>query len=153
MITQKILSLIEPYSHEVLEHDHVHSSKDAAQVRNTKLQEAAKALVLKAKKDGQDYFFMCIVSGHKKIDLKKIKKLLGVKNASLAHPDEVLEKTGCKVGTVPPFPSLLGLDGFADTEILENEHVVFSVASHYKSVRMKSEVWVKLSGAVLYEIS
>ncbi|RME31038.1 hypothetical protein D6789_03960 [Candidatus Woesearchaeota archaeon] len=136
----------------LLEHDHVHTSNDAAKVRGTKLEEAAKALVLEAKNDGERFVFMCVVNGHRRVDLKKVKLLIGTKNASLAHPDTVFERTGCKVGTVPPFPALLGLKGYADEAILEQEHVVFSAASHYKSVRMRSEDWLRVSGCTLAAI-
>jgi len=128
----------------VLEHGHVHTSEEAAKVRGTKLEEAAKALVLKDRT--HDKLFMCVVSGHHKLDLRKIKALLGSKDVSLAHPDDVLAATGCKIGTVPPFPSLFGLDGYCDEDVFEREHVVFSAASHYRSVRMRAEEWKRIAG-------
>jgi Ala-tRNA(Pro) deacylase len=132
------------YEYQVLEHGHVHTSEEAAKVRGTKLEEAAKALVLKDRT--HDKLFMCVVSGHRKLDLRKIKALLGSKDVSLAYPDDVLAATGCKIGTVPPFPSLFGLDGYCDDGVFGREHVVFSAASHYRSVRMKAEEWKRVAG-------
>jgi len=45
---RKIVRLLDDagVSYETFEHEHVHSSKDAAKVRGTKIEEAAKALVL-----------------------------------------------------------------------------------------------------------
>ncbi|MBR9703663.1 hypothetical protein GOV10_06490 [Candidatus Woesearchaeota archaeon] len=132
---------------EILEHDFVHRSEDAAKVRGTNLQEAAKALVLRAKaKDGTKKFFMCVVSGDKKMDLRKVKELVNSKNVSLAHPDDVFSVTKLRVGTVPPFPGLFGLEGYCDSAVLKNEYVVFSAASHYKSIRMKAEEWQDVAG-------
>lgn len=121
-------------------HTHVHSSADAAQIRGTSLEEAAKALVLET---GSGKIIQCIVSGHRKIDLKKLKDLLGEKNISLAHPDKVLSATGCPVGTVPPFGNLFDppLPVYADEGIFARDHVVFSAGSHYRSVRMRAADW------------
>lgn len=121
-------------------HTHVHSSADAAQIRGTSLEEAAKALVLET---GSGKIIQCIVSGHRKIDLKKLKDLLGEKNISLAHPDKVLSATGCPVGTVPPFGNLFDppLSVYADEGIFARDHVVFSAGSHYRSVRMRAADW------------
>lgn len=151
METATIISLLDErgYAYELLEHEHVHTSEDAAKVRGTHLEEAAKALVLQA----QEKFFMCVVSGHKKLDLKKIKELLGEKNISLAHPDDVFRVTQCKVGTVPPFPGLLNLPGFVDKGVLTNEYVCFSAASHVKSIRMKAHDWLQISGCELAAIA
>ncbi len=148
----------------ILEHDHVHTSEDAAKVRGTRLEEAAKALVLKtrqrrgsgtpvAEDRTHDTLFLCVVSGHKRLDLKRIKALLSSKDVSLAHPDEVFRATGCKVGTVPPFPVLFGLPGYCDAGVLENEHVVFSAASHYKSIRMKAADWKDAAGVTVERLA
>ncbi len=160
----------EGLEYDLLEHDFVHSSEEAAKVRGTNLEEAAKALVLKAKittptaatktnvdnvnlvgagetgddpsgVSSKDRYFMCIVSGDKKLDLKKVKKVVGSKNVSLANPEKVLELTGLEVGKIPPFPFLFDLDGYVDKGVLENKYVCFSAASNYKSIRMKSAEW------------
>lgn len=149
-VYNRIITVLEEkgYDYQVLEHGHVHTSEDAAKVRDTKLEEAAKALVLKDRT--KDEFFMCVVSGHKRLDLKKIKRLRNSKNVSLASPDDVFKRTGCKVGTVPPFPALFGLDGYVDAGVLANDFVVFSAASHYKSIRMRSEEWKAIAGVTTY---
>jgi Ala-tRNA(Pro) deacylase len=136
----KILSLLDGagVAYERFEHEHVHSSKDAANIRGTSLEEAAKALVLET---GAGKLIMCIVSGHRRIDLKRLKALIGEKSVSLAHPDKVLAATGCPVGSVPPFGNLFGLPVYADEDIFSREHVVFSAGSHYHSIRMRASDW------------
>lgn len=152
-IHQQILNLLAERgcAYQLLEHDFVHSSRDAARVRGTRLEEAAKALVLHDRIT--DEFFMCIVSGHMRLDLKRVKALRGSKNVSLAAPDDVLRVTGCKVGTVPPFPTLLGLEGYCDKGVVANKFVLFSAASHYKSIRMQSAVWQEIAGVTVVEIA
>ncbi len=150
-VHERILALLEGRAYELLEHGHVHTSEEAAKVRGTKLEEAAKALVLKdrAKKE----LFMCILSGHRRLDLKKIKVLRNSTNVSLADPAEVDRKTGCKVGTVPPFPALFKLEGYVDQGVLDNEFVVFSAASHHKSIRMRSGEWQAVAGVTPEELA
>ncbi|MDD9953758.1 MAG: hypothetical protein OXR66_05470 [Candidatus Woesearchaeota archaeon] len=153
MMYQKIITFLDEHGveYEHFEHEHVHSSADAAKVRGTKLEEAAKALILQSK---SGKIFQCIVAGHRKLDLKAIKKLIGEKNISLAHPDVVFQETGCKVGTVPPFGNLFEkpLQVYADKELLTRDHVCFSVASHNHSVRMKSADWARLTNAAVHDI-
>lgn len=137
-------------SYKLLEHEHVHTSSDAAKTRGTKIEEAAKALVLQTK---SGKVFMCVVSGHLRLDLKKIKKLVGEKNCSLAHPDVVFEKTGCKVGTVPPFPNLFELEAYVDSKVFDNEEIVFSAGTHNHSIRMNAKDWQKVTGIIVEDIS
>lgn len=150
---EKIVAFLEGrgVEYEKMQHEHVHSSADAAKTRGTKLEEAAKALVLETK---SGKMFMCVVSGHRRLDLKSIKVLVGEKNVSLAHPDRVLERTGCKVGTVPPFGNLFEapLHMYADEDIFTRDHVVFSAATHNDSIRMKSDDWARVTGAEVVDI-
>ena len=152
-VFDRITALLREYHlpFELLEHEHVHTSADAAKVRGTLLEEAAKALVLHDRTNNA--FFMCIVSGHKKLDLKKIKQVRNATNVSLAHPEDVLKATGCPVGTVPPFPVLFGLDGYCDGGVLENEYVVFSAGSNYVSIRMASKEWSGVAGVVVHDLA
>ena len=140
---------------EILEHEFVHRGEDAAKIRGTSLQEAAKALILCAKVTNNDdkKYFMCVVSGHKMMDLKIVKELVGCKNVALAHPDDVLKVTGLPVGSVPPFPALFNIDGYCDSAVMENEYIVFSAGSHYKSIRMKAEDWKENTGVIISSFS
>ena len=63
--------------HEVFVHEYVRTSEDASRVRGVELSQGAKALVLMT---GSGTLVQCIVRAHRKIDLKKVKLLLGEKN-------------------------------------------------------------------------
>jgi prolyl-tRNA editing enzyme YbaK/EbsC (Cys-tRNA(Pro) deacylase) len=150
---EKIIGMLDAHHvhYETFDHEHVHTSKDAALVRGTKLEEAAKALVLKT---GSGKLIQCIVSGHRKLDMKKLKQLLGEKNISLAHPDEVLSSTSCVVGTVPPVGNLFDppMPVYADEDIFTRDHVVFSAGSHFKSIRMNSSDWKMVVQPIVADI-
>ncbi|MGV8162791.1 MAG: YbaK/EbsC family protein [Candidatus Nanoarchaeia archaeon] len=132
-------------SFEPLVHEHVHHSVDAAKIRGNTVEQAAKAIILKVKcKKSKEYRFIeCVVPGHKKIDMKKLKKLLSLESASLASPEEVLEKTSCTVGSVPPFGFLFGLEVYADSSLSEQEFIFFSAGTHFDSIKIRSRDYLE----------
>jgi len=145
-VHEKVIAFLDEnnVTYEKMKHEHVHSSDDAAKVRGTKLEEAAKALVLQT---GSGQVFMCVVSGHRRLDLRKIKQMMGERNVSLAHPGVVLGTTGCPVGTVPPFGNLFNIPLYVDEDVLSREYLVFSAGTHFDSVRMKSADWERITKA------
>lgn len=130
---------------EHLVHEHVHRSEEAAKIRGNKIEQAAKAIVLKVrKKKSKEYeFIQCVIPGHKRIDLKKLKALLELDNTSLASPEEVLQKTNCTVGSVPPFGSLFNLKVYMDESVLQEEFIFFSSGTHNDSIKMKSKDYLE----------
>jgi Ala-tRNA(Pro) deacylase len=130
------------YTH--LTHDHVHTSADAALIRGTNIEDAAKAIILKVQSrnnslDSSYSFIQAIIPADQRIDLKKLKIILDSKNVSLASPDEVLERTGCTVGSVPPFGKLFNIPIFLDESILKKDFIVFSAGTHTDSIQMKAQ--------------
>ena len=131
------------YTH--LTHEYVRTSEDAAKIRGTKIEDAAKAIILKTEqKDNSDNntnntfdFIQAVIPANERIDLKKLKILLGSKNVSLASPDEVLQRTGCTVGSVPPFGKLFNISMYIDESILKKDFIVFSAGTHNDSIQMK----------------
>ncbi len=138
------------YQH--ITHEHVHRSEDAAKIRGTNLDEAAKAIVLKVEKrrdsDGRSEkyyeFIQVVIGGDQKIDLKKLRLYFNSKNIALASPDEVLEMTGCTIGSVPPFGILFNIPVYMDSGLLEKERIVFSAGTHNDSIIMAPQDYVSL---------
>ena len=138
------------YTH--LIHEHVHTSADAAKIRGTNLEDAAKAIICKVeKRDGTYEFIQAVIPADKRIDLKKIKRFLDSRNVALASPDEVLEKTGCTIGSVPPFAILFGIKMYVDEAILEREQIVFSAGTHNDSIMMKPQDYIRIVDPVVTE--
>jgi Ala-tRNA(Pro) deacylase len=126
------------YTH--LTHDYVRTSEDAAKIRGTNIEDAAKAIILKVQlRDGTFEFIQAIIPANQRIDLKKLKILLDSKNVALASPDEVLERTGCTVGSVPPFGKIFSIPMYMDESILKKDFIVFSAGTHNDSVKMKAQ--------------
>ena len=120
-------------------HKPVFTSQEAAKERGLELKQGVKALVFKNGK-----FILALVPGDKKVDTKKISKLINVKDLRLASPDEVLRITNCEIGSVHPFGFLHNLETYMDEKVLENEIVDFNIGLHTESIAMKSEDLVKV---------
>ncbi len=77
---------------------------DASRSVGAPPEEILKTIVLLA--DGEPV--LALMSGPNRIDLKKIKTLLGAKRVSMARPEWVMDYSGFEVGGVPPvgFPSM-----------------------------------------------
>jgi len=154
-VFERIIALLdqEGIIYEHLQHERVHSSHDAAKIRGTRIEQAAKALVLKEKKTGA--FFMFIVGGDRRLDLKTIKKnILHVKNISLAPPDEVLARTGCTVGSVPPFGNLFAMPVYFDQHLKDTQkEIVFSAGTHYDSIKMTTQDFLRVVKPIIASYS
>ena len=135
---EAIVSLLQNsgVSFQLLEHEPVFTSEQAARVRGVSLKQGVKAMVLQS--NSGNFFLFCLPAD-KKIDFKKAAELVDEKRLFLANPAEVLRITGCQIGSVSPFSGLLSqLPAFFDSGILENETVEFNIGLHTHSVRMKS---------------
>jgi len=128
-------------SYEVFEHEPVYTSEQAARVRRVELSTGAKALVLKMEEGG---FVLGLVAANRRVDLSKLAKVAGTRRLSLASPREVLNATGCEVGSVHPFGNLHGIPTYLDVSVLENETVNFNAGLHTVSIQMRSRDLVKV---------
>jgi len=137
-----------PY--EVSEHEPVYTSEQAAKVRGVELKTGVKALVLKTEEGN---FVMGLVAADRKIDLKKLAKIVRTKKLRLASSQEVLEVTGCEVGSVHPFGNLHGLPTYMDSSILENDMVNFNAGLHTVSIQMSVKDLIKPIKPVVEDFS
>ncbi len=134
----------EPYTHEA-----VHTSEEAAKVRNTPLSEGAKALLLFA--DGKP--IMVVIPGNRKLDMKSFKSLYHIRDLRMATPEEVESVTGVTIGAVPPFGKIFGIPLYMDTSVRHNSHVSFNAGLHTHSMRMSESGYEKVANPVAGEFS
>lgn len=135
--------------YKVEDHEPTPRSEDAAKVRGTSIEQGAKALVFRSKGN----FLMCVLSGHKKVDLDKVRLIIGEKRLSLASPDEVKKVTGCVIGSVPPFGNLFNIPLYVDKSILKNEEIAFNAGMLTRSIIMKSEDYINCVKPIVEDFS
>jgi len=137
-------------SYEVMVHEPVSTSKDAAQARGRGVEEglrrSAKALILRS----QGTFYQFVIPGDAKLDMKKAKLILGTKRLSLASHEEVRRITDCTPGSVPPFGNLWGIPVYADARL--GERIDFSAGLHEKSMTIERRDWEKVVAPVVVDV-
>ncbi len=74
-------------------------------------------------------FTLCLVSGDKKVSLNKVKKMLNIKDVSMASADEVKEITGFTIGGVSPIGHLKEISILLDKS-LERFETLYAAAGH-----------------------
>ena len=77
----------------------------------------------------ENTFTLCLVAGDKKVSLYKIKKILNIKDASMAAADDVKNITGFTIGGVSPVGHLNKIDIFIDHS-LERFNYLYAAAGH-----------------------
>jgi Ala-tRNA(Pro) deacylase len=141
-LTERIVECLEergvPFS--LTEHEAVRTSAEAARVRGVELRTGAKAMVVTSSAGT----VLVVLPADRRINWRKLKKALDVKDASLAAVADAERLTGVSVGSVPPFANLLGLSSVFDPGLLENELIRFNAGSRTQSIEMRSEDLVQI---------
>lgn len=75
----------------------IRSAQEGADCLGVALEATAPTLILKA----QSQFFAVTISGARRLDFRKIAKILGYKHVSLANKDEARMATGYNTGEIP----------------------------------------------------
>ncbi|EKE06157.1 MAG: YbaK/prolyl-tRNA synthetase associated region [uncultured bacterium] len=135
--------------YEVLEHEPVYTSEQAAKVRGLSLQQGAKSLLLKA----DNKFILIVLPGDKKLNSKKLKKMLGIKNLRFATPEEVKEIMGCEIGACYPIGTIIGIKPLVDTLLSQNEIISFNPGVHNKSIKIRWSDYQGLTDPELADIA
>lgn len=147
---EKIIELLDRSGAEyrVMEHEDVFTSEEAARVRGLEGKTGAKALLLKS---GSDVFLL-VLPGNRKLDNKKARNLLGVRDIRFATPEEVEEISGAKIGAVYPLGPVMGIRMFVDITLAQNEYIAFNPGVHHKSVIISFSEYQKAVNPVLADL-
>jgi len=144
-VTRKVIELLasQGIPFERLEHAPVTTSEAAAGARGSRLEQGAKALIVKA----NEKYYHLIISAAKRVDNSKLRRILGTNRVRFATPEELKTLTGCLPGAVPPFGNLFDLPVLMDDALLAEETVYFNCGSHTVSLRMARADLAKVTGA------
>jgi len=134
------------YTIHVHEHN-VDSALDGVSSGFGRLDEMAPTLILKT---GNGYL-AAIIGGDRRIAYKQVKKKLGLKNVSLAGPDEVKQVTGADIGSV----SLLnpGLATIIDEQLAAKPVVYGGCGAPGYSLAISGAALVTSTGAHVFEFT
>jgi nondiscriminating aspartyl-tRNA synthetase len=117
-------------------HEPTPTSEDSARVRNTKMEEGIKALILRGKCSKKNFQFN--IPAHLKLDMKAASEIVGEK-CEFEEPAVILERFGIIVGGVPPFGNLLNLDNYFDESLKKEQRAAFNCGFPTESIIMSSK--------------
>lgn len=132
-------------TYQLFEHEPVYTSADAAKIRQTKETQGAKALVFFADKKP----ILLVLPGNRKADTKTFKKTFNIRDLSFAKPEQVFDLTSLEIGAVPPFGNLMNLPTYVDKTLLLEEEIAFNAGAHTKSIKMKTQDFLKLCKPII----
>lgn len=134
---------------DVLRHEPVYTSEEAARVRGTPLASGAKALICRV----DDRFVMFVLPADRRLANKAIRNRLGARKLRFASRDEVLELTGLAPGSIPPFGSLLELPTWCDDALEAQKQINFNAGDHMISISMAYSDYVAIERPTIASVS
>ena len=121
-----------------LEHQPVITSEEAARSRGFELKQGIKALLF----TNEQEWIIVDLPADRKVDQKIVAAFLGWSKSKIrmAMPEEVLQKTGCEIGAVPPFGHKEQIPILLDVGVYDNEESAFNIGLRTHSVKIKTEL-------------
>ena len=105
------------------------TAKDAATSLNCEVGAIVKSLLLRTEHN----FILCLVAGDKRCSLNKVKKILNMKDVSMADAEQVKSQTGFSIGGVSPIANLNKNKILIDTSLSRYEYV-YAAAGHPNTI-------------------
>ena len=134
---------------DLIEHRRTETAGAEALAIGVAPQEVAKTIVLVSR----ERFVRAVVPASTRLDLHKVRELLGDNRARLASEEELVSAYPMyELGAVPPFGVPAGDRVLLDRRLAKLDSVVLEAGSHSKSVRLKTTDLLTLSGAEVEDI-
>ena len=117
------------------------TADDAAFSLNCKVGAIVKSLLLRT----ENGFILCLVSGDKRCSLNKIKKIINLKDVSMANADEVKSQTGFSIGGVSPIAHLKKIPILIDLSLSRFKNVYAAAGHPYSIFKITYEQLIKIT--------
>lgn len=117
----------------VVSHSKAYTAQGIAAIAHIPGQELAKTVVVKL--DGA--LALAVLPASYQVDLLALKKVVGVKDASLAGEGEFKQQfPDCETGAMPPFGNLYGMPVYVDKTLTRDKEIAFNAGTHFELIRM-----------------
>lgn len=136
----------------VIDHAAEGNSERVASVRGTEVGQGAKAMLCRIKEIPES-LVLAVVPGDQKIDFRKLAQTVGGRKASLASPNEAIERTGCVIGAIPPFAFTPDIRLVVDRQLLANNlEIAFNAGRLETSIVLNSLDYQRIAEPFLADI-
>ena len=122
---ERLLSEFDPSQKVIILDTAARTAIEAASSLGCEVGAIIKSLLFRTEKN----FILCLIAGDRKASLNMIKKILNIKDVSMAVPDEVKNITGYTIGGVSPVGHLKKVNIFIDNS-LERFTSLYAAAGH-----------------------
>ena len=124
------------------------TAKEAASSLNCEVGAIVKSLLLRT----EENFILCLVAGDKRCSLNKVKKILNMKDVSMADAEQVKNQTGFSIGGVSPVAHLNKIKILIDSSFSRYENV-YAAAGHPNSIfKISYKQLIKLTEGIEEDI-
>ncbi len=152
MVSKRLLNTLAKAKakYKVVGHKTVFTAYDLANTLKRKLGTVAKTVLVKADKG----FTLFVLPGDRRVDLKKVKKLLGAKNVGLSTERVLTTKLKVKPGSISPL-LLKGTEGIGvivDQSLKGAKKILTGAGTFTDSLEMSAKELVRLAKATLADI-
>ena len=117
------------------------TADDAALSLNCKVGAIVKSLLLRT----ENGFILSLVSGDKRCSLNKIKKIINLKDVSMANAGEVKSVTGFSIGGVSPIGHLKKIPILIDLSLSRFEYVYAAAGHPYSIFKITYKQLIKIT--------
>ena len=125
----------------VISHSKAYTAQGIAAIAHIPGQELAKTVIVKL--DGA--LAMVVLPASYQVDLLMLKKVVGVRDASLASEREFKKHfADCETGAMPPFGNLYGIPVYVDDMLTRDKEIAFNAGTHFELIRMAYADFEKL---------
>ncbi|MFC4029974.1 YbaK/EbsC family protein [Streptomyces polygonati] len=141
-------------TYRVIDHEAEGRTDRASVLRGHELAKAAKCMVVQVRGKGNPGpTVLAVVPGDRRVDFRKVKRLFGGADASLAERSVAEALTGCVSGCVIPFSFDGSLDVVVDPELLVHDEIFFNAARLDQSIALGTEHYLALSRPLIEPIT
>jgi Ala-tRNA(Pro) deacylase len=135
-------------SYRLIDHPREGRTELVSELRGNALSAAAKCMVVMVKVGRKERaYVLAVVPGDRRVDLSRVKALLGGRYAGIADARTAEEMTGCVVGTVLPFTWNAALELVVDPGIFEQPELFFNAARLDRSIALASSDYRRIANA------
>ena len=120
------------------------------QTMGTRLEQQAKALFVRVKKNNGKSFAIVALQAQKKADLNRICRLLGAKEVRLGSADQLKEVTGCNYGELPPLGKIFSVPLLMDKDLLSEEKIYFNAGTLTSSIIMDPNELERIENPIIF---
>lgn len=128
-----------PY--QIQHHPQAFTAQQIAECEHISGKKVAKSVVVNA----DNKKVLCVLPASHRVDLNRLRSILGAQNVSLAREDEFQNIfPGCEVGSEPPFGNLYNIPVYVERSLTTQETIVFPIGTHTETMSLKCSDFERL---------